>query len=191
MNICHALHTLQKMYTTEAECGTIKKMDRVRPNSASSKPNNIRSRSLPRYCIDSSLLSLSAMIVIAGITRPVCLAPRWSWTGLERGMTTGRTVCMSPSPSLSSLITLSSTPLPRSSPVYTSSSQDLTMIFKFWRVSSTTFCMTFLFPHQVAQSGFGVSAVKPSSAYPRNPMSCLCSTILYWISLIFSVLKML
>ena len=47
MNICHALHTLQKMYSTEAECGTIKRADRVRPNSAT-RPNNIRSRSLPR-----------------------------------------------------------------------------------------------------------------------------------------------
>ena len=53
MNICHALHTLQKMFTTEAECGTIKKTDRMRPSSASSKPNNIRSRSLPRYSISS------------------------------------------------------------------------------------------------------------------------------------------
>ena len=51
MNICHALHTLQKMYTTEAECGTIKKTERMRPSSASSKPNNIRSRSLPRYSL--------------------------------------------------------------------------------------------------------------------------------------------
>ena len=47
INICHALHTLQKMYSTEAECGTIKRADRVRPNSAT-RPNNIRSRSLPR-----------------------------------------------------------------------------------------------------------------------------------------------
>ena len=60
MNICHALHTLQKMYTTEAECGTIKKTDRMRPSSASSKPNNIRSRSLPRYLLSSpGLQSLS------------------------------------------------------------------------------------------------------------------------------------
>ena len=47
MNVCHALHTLQKMYSTEAECGTIKRTDRVRPNSAT-RPNTIRSRSLPR-----------------------------------------------------------------------------------------------------------------------------------------------
>merc|ERR1719320_484885 len=48
MNICHALHTLQKMYSTEAECGTIKKSDRIRPSSAT-RPNNVRSRSLPRH----------------------------------------------------------------------------------------------------------------------------------------------
>lgn len=51
MNICHALHTLQKMYTTDAESGTvgtIKKTDRIRPSSAT-RPNNERSRSLPRH----------------------------------------------------------------------------------------------------------------------------------------------
>merc|ERR1719391_637572 len=63
MNICHALHTLQKMYSTEAECGTIKKSDRVRPSSGSaSRPNNIRSRSLPRHYttrLSGSTLDLS------------------------------------------------------------------------------------------------------------------------------------
>merc|ERR1719312_1997656 len=61
MNICHALHTLQKMYSTEAECGTIKKSDRIRPSSAT-RPNNVRSRSLPRHYttrLSGSTLDLS------------------------------------------------------------------------------------------------------------------------------------
>merc|ERR1719312_1369730 len=61
MNICHALHTLQKMYSTEAECGTIKKSDRIRPSSATG-PNNVRSRSLPRHYttrLSGSTLDLS------------------------------------------------------------------------------------------------------------------------------------
>merc|ERR1719312_312517 len=62
MNICHALHTLQKMYSTEAECGTIKKSDRIRPSSAT-RPNNVRSRSLPRHYttrLSGSSLDLSS-----------------------------------------------------------------------------------------------------------------------------------
>jgi hypothetical protein len=46
MNICHALHTLQKMYSTDAESGTtgtIKKSDRMKPSSAR-RPSNERSR---------------------------------------------------------------------------------------------------------------------------------------------------
>jgi len=62
MNICHALHTLQKMYSTEAECGTLKKSDRIRPSSAT-RPNNVRSRSLPRHYstrLSGSSLDLSS-----------------------------------------------------------------------------------------------------------------------------------
>jgi len=51
MNICHALHTLQKMYTTDAESGTvgtIKKSGGIRPSSVT-RPSSERSRSLPRH----------------------------------------------------------------------------------------------------------------------------------------------
>jgi len=51
MNVCHALHTLQKMHTTAAESGTvgtIKKSDMRRPSSAT-RPASERSRSLPGH----------------------------------------------------------------------------------------------------------------------------------------------
>jgi len=62
MNVCHALHTLQKMHTTETECGTIKKAERTRPSSVG-RPNNTRSRSLPRHYttrLSGSSLELSS-----------------------------------------------------------------------------------------------------------------------------------
>ena len=53
VNICHAVHTLQKMYSTEAEGGgTLKRADRLRPRSAkgsSGSTSSDRSRSLPRH----------------------------------------------------------------------------------------------------------------------------------------------
>lgn len=52
-NICHAVHTLQKMYSTEAEGGTLKRTDRVRPRSA--RAPSERSRSLPRHYQQSRL----------------------------------------------------------------------------------------------------------------------------------------
>eukprot|EP00095_Tigriopus_kingsejongensis_P007193 maker-scaffold192_size271026-snap-gene-0.15 protein:Tk07193 transcript:maker-scaffold192_size271026-snap-gene-0.15-mRNA-1 annotation:"denn domain-containing protein 5b" len=52
-NICHAVHTLQKMYSTEAEGGTLKRTDRMRPRSA--KAPSERSRSLPRHYQQSRL----------------------------------------------------------------------------------------------------------------------------------------
>ncbi|XP_023347646.1 DENN domain-containing protein 5B, partial [Eurytemora carolleeae] len=61
LNVCHALHSLQKMHNTETECGTIKKTERVRPSSAG-RQNNARSRSLPRHYttrLSGSTLELS------------------------------------------------------------------------------------------------------------------------------------
>ncbi len=52
LNICHAVHTLQKMYSTEAEGGTLKRTDRLRPRSAKASQGGAsseRSRSLPRH----------------------------------------------------------------------------------------------------------------------------------------------
>ncbi len=51
LNICHAVHTLQKMYSTEAaEGGTLKRTDRLRPRSAKDRAGaSERSRSLPRH----------------------------------------------------------------------------------------------------------------------------------------------
>lgn len=63
INICHAIHTLQKMYTTEVEvvggASSIRRNSRMqdkRPRSAQ-KPSNERSRSLPRHYQQSRLSS--------------------------------------------------------------------------------------------------------------------------------------
>jgi hypothetical protein len=45
LNVCHALHTLQKMHSTEAETGagnTIKKNERMRPSSLSRPGSSAR-----------------------------------------------------------------------------------------------------------------------------------------------------
>ena len=77
-NICHAVHTLQKMYSTETEgngggnggasgssqgSGTLRRSDRLlRPRSSgSSRTSSERSRSLPRHYQQSRLLSTSTL----------------------------------------------------------------------------------------------------------------------------------
>jgi hypothetical protein len=69
-NICHAVHTLQKMYSTEAEGGTLKRgADRLRPRSAAqAKVTSERSRSLPRHYQQSRLSSASSNLDLSAAT---------------------------------------------------------------------------------------------------------------------------
>ncbi len=69
-NICHAVHTLQKMYSTEAaEGGTLKRADRLRPRSAAqAKVTSERSRSLPRHYQQSRLTSASSNLDLSAAT---------------------------------------------------------------------------------------------------------------------------